>query len=162
MATFRDNAGREWSLAINIPVMKRVREKTGKHLGNVLKDDCALLMEIVEDVILFADVLRAMLWDQLRKQAVSDDEFDDALIGDASEDAVKAFWDAIVDFSPSRTRETLRSLASKSEQVRELAVSRAGPRLAKFMSLEPQVILDAISSKSAIVLPGSSESTPAS
>ncbi|WP_020473385.1 hypothetical protein [Zavarzinella formosa] len=160
MASFKDGKNREWTVLINVPVIKRVLTKTGKNLGDLLKNECALLMEITASPVLFADVLASMCGPQIAASGITEEDFQESLAGDAGEPAVQAFWDALVDFSPPRTRETLRSLGVKSEQVRQLAMTRAGESLAKFMEMTPEKILNTISSNIATGSPESSASNP--
>lgn len=160
MARFVDAMGRDWSVEINVPAMRRVKELTGKHLGKLLENECALFSEITSDPILFADVLRAICSPQITERNLTAEQFEESLAGDAAERAAEAFWGAVVDFSPSRIRQPLRDLATKGEQLR----TEAAKRLTELIPQLPTDLVDllaATSSPTASGSPASSESTPA-
>jgi hypothetical protein len=162
MAIFADATGRKWAVDINVPSMKRVKESTGKHLGKLLENECALLHEITSDAILFSDVLRAICAKQITEQRMADDDFDALLGGDVAEKAVEAFWEAVVDFSPSRIRQALRTLATKGDELRTTAANRLTELLPKIANTNAGEILDAICTPTASGSLGSSVFIPKS
>ena len=57
MKTFTDNAGRTWTVTINVDAIKRVRTLVQVNLLDVLDDGCKLLAELHDDPVLLVDVL---------------------------------------------------------------------------------------------------------
>jgi len=161
MARFVDAIGRDWSVEINVPAMKRVKELTGKHLGKLLENECALFSEITSDPILFADVLRAICAPQITDRDLTAEQFEESLAGDAAERAAEAFWGAVVDFSPSRIRPALLDLAKKGDQLREAAAKRLTELLQQMPTNLPD-LLEKTSLPTVSGSPASSEFTPAS
>lgn len=149
MAIFKDATGDEWNVNLNVPVMKTVKEQTGYHLGFLLKDGMKLLSEITSDPIIFADVFRAMCSDQIKQRGITDNEFFLRLDGDAATSAVESLWKAIEDFYPSQIRQAMRDLASKADQVRDLAMKQIEQSVSEFQKVEPGAILTAIFSQTA-------------
>jgi hypothetical protein len=161
VATFKDSTGRDWELAINVPVMKRVQARTGHHLGKLLNDDCKLLGEITEDPVEFVNVLYAMCESQCKVAGVSEEQFGEGLAGDAMDAASNAFLKAIEDFCPSRTRPLIAALIVKGQEVTGLMNQGTADAVSKIQGIDPRTILNSISAPNAGSAPGSLESFPA-
>ncbi len=161
MAKFKDSAGREWSLAINVPVMKRVQERTGVHLGKLFNDDCKLLQEVTSDAITFGAVLHAMIEPQAKAAGVDEDSFLEALDADAIESAGDALLAAVQDFSPSRMRPLIAALRTKGQELATLAGAGMAEAATKIEAMQPTMILNSISTSNVSASPVSSESIPA-
>lgn len=106
MRTFKDNAGRTWSVALNVHQMKRIRAHLGIDLANViaLDKDGAVKVDLVDriasDPCLLVDVLWVCVEEEAKEAGVTDEQFGRSLAGDSIEDATKAFLDELVDFFP--------------------------------------------------------------
>ena len=61
MKTFQDNAGRTWTVAVNVDGIRRVRSLLGVNLLDVLDDGCKLLAQLHDDPVLLVDVLQEFL-----------------------------------------------------------------------------------------------------
>lgn len=110
MRTFKDNAGRTWSVALNVHQMKRIRAHLGIDLANViaLDKDGAVKVDLVDriagDPCLLVDVLWVCVEEEAKEAGVTDEQFGRSLAGDSIEDATKAFLDELVDFFPGARR----------------------------------------------------------
>lgn len=162
MAKFKDSGGREWSLAINVPVMKRVQDRTGYHLGKLFNDDCKILNEITSDAITFGAVLFAMVEPQAVAANVSEDAFLESLSADAIDAAGDALLEAVQDFSPSRTRPLIAALRNKGREVLILTNAGMAEAVKTVDAMNPTTILNSISTPIASEPLASSESIPAS
>lgn len=129
--TFRDSAGREWLVEINVWQLRRVRQSAGVELGKMPLEKLA---DLTADPEKFVDVLYALVKDQADKAGVSDSDFGRGLGGDGLESAVLAFWRAYAFFSPSQTRKLLLGLADRAEAMTREAVARG---LAALETLDP-------------------------
>lgn len=106
MKTFTDNAGRTWTIAINVDAIKRVRGLLDVNLLEVVEG--TLIERLVRDPVLLCDVVYAVCKPEADSQGVSDEEFGRAMAGDAIEHATKALLEELVGFSPSpRDRQNL-------------------------------------------------------
>ena len=159
MAKFKDSTGREWVLTINVPVMKRVQDRTGYHLGKLFNDDCKILQEITSDAIIFAGVLYAMVAPQAA--GLVEDDFLMALDADAIASAGDALLEAVQDFSPSRTRPLIAALRNKGQQVLSLTNEGMQEAVGKIDAMNPAMILNSISTSNVSAPLASSESIPA-
>ncbi|HPD31730.1 MAG TPA: hypothetical protein PLL20_17195 [Phycisphaerae bacterium] len=99
MRTFTDNAGRTWTIVINVGAIKRVRGLLEVDLLEVV--DGKLIERFIRDPVLLCDVVYAACKPEADAKGVSDEEFGKAMAGDAIEHATKALLEELVGFSPS-------------------------------------------------------------
>jgi len=118
---FKDNEQREWSLAINVSTIKRVRDLVGVDLLEIA--DGTLLQRLMSDPVLLCDVIYAVCKPDADEQEVADEDFGRAMAGDALDQATKALLEDLVDFFPSpRDRANLRTVLATTWK----AIDRAG------------------------------------
>jgi hypothetical protein len=111
MRTFRDNAGRNWSVAVNVDAVRRLRTMAGVDLMELVQSDPAedsrkrpLLERLLRDPILLADLLYVLCKEEADKLGVSDAEFGRALYGKVIVAARTALLEEIADFFPDEGR----------------------------------------------------------
>ena len=101
MRTFKDNAGRTWSVTLNVLQMKRIRAHLGIDLVNVITLDAGgkgkvdLVDRIANDPCLLVDILWVLVEEQAKAINVTDEQFGAALAGESIENATRAFLDAL-------------------------------------------------------------------
>jgi hypothetical protein len=159
MKTFTDNAGRTWTLAINVDVLKRVRGLIDVNLLDII--DGKLIERLYRDPVLLCDVVYAACKPEADARSVSDEEFGRAMAGDAIEQATKALLEELVLFSPSpRDRANLQRVLETTWQVMDKARDLVEARLATVDA--EQIVAQALvtSGTSSGSAPGSSASTP--
>jgi hypothetical protein len=153
MQTFRDNAGRTWTVAIDVAAIKRVRSLIGYDLLAVL--DGTGTQALVSDPVLLVDVLYALCRPETDRLAVTDEDFGRSMAGDAIEHATQALLEELVSFCPNpRDRKNLRRVVSAMwttmERARDVVESRIESDLQSAMN------------RSLAALGGSSGSSPGS
>jgi hypothetical protein len=180
MKTFRDTAGREWAITVDVNAIKRVMKAPIEHLGEPLKvnllalvePDSDLLKKVVEYPPLVCDIAYALCKPQCDEKGVSDEDFGRAMGGDVLESVLDSIIEETVDFFPQGRRAVLKKVLSKSQTFAEKAKALMAARLATGeldaaidALLEPELKkLEApltTGTGSAGNLPESSESTPA-
>jgi hypothetical protein len=133
MKTFIDNAGRTWTVAINVNAIKRVKGLTGVNLLDVVNGDSGdhdggLLGRLSSDPILLCDILYAVCKPEADTRNVSDEDFGRAMAGDAIDAGTTALLEELVDFFPQAKRrvldKALRKLRSLEARVIDLAQQR--------------------------------------
>ncbi len=160
MKTFADNAGRTWSVSLNVEGVKRVRSLCEVDLIEAVGGK--LLERITSDPVLLCDVLFAICKEEADTKGVSDIEFGRSLAGDAIDLATTALLEELIAFFPTEAkRRVLGKAMSKltSLQTRALAVAEArldSPELER----EMEQALSGIGNSSGS-LPASSASIPA-
>ena len=132
MQTFRDNAGRTWTIAVDIAGVKRVRTALSVDLMEFLEG--RLLHRLVSDPVLLCDILYVLCRPEADRGGVSDEDFGRAMGGDTIEHATRALVEALVSFSPNpRDRENLRrvvqAMHTAMEKARDITARRLDERL---------------------------------
>ena len=123
-AKFTDTEGRDWSLRLDVATLRRVRDLTSVDLGKLFSDP-QQLANLHNDIILFVDVLFAIVKPTADARGVSDIQFGQSLAGDVLESAVLAFETSVVDFLPERDRRAvLRQLIDGNRAAQKQAVMR--------------------------------------
>ena len=120
MKCFVDNAGRSWTLAINVDAIKRVRGLLNVDLLEIVEGK--LIDRLIRDPVLLCDVVYAVCKPEADVQGVSDEDFGRSMAGDAIEHATKALLEELVGFSPSpRDRVNLGRVLEKTWAVMDRA-----------------------------------------
>lgn len=110
MPSFKDSAGREWTLTIDPVEIRRVRERTGVYLGLLSQ-----FLELDDDVIKFVDVLWVLCEPQ-DKNKVGQEAFQRSIVGDVCQDAKTALKEAFLFFCPTPVREAIRELERRTQE----------------------------------------------
>ncbi len=163
MKTFRDNAGNEWSVEINVSALKRIRSLTGTDLLEVISGG-DLLERLMRDPVLLCDTIYALVKPQADEKRISDEAFGTAMAGDAIDAATAALLDELVAFCPSpRDRANLgrvllvvRQAMDKARDVVEAKIS--GGEIERIVEA---ALSTATSGHSSGAAPAYSASTPA-
>jgi len=159
MKQFTDNAGRSWTVEVNVAALKRVKGLAGVDLLEVL--DGTLIERLIRDPVLLCDVLYAACKPEADRLGVSDEEFGRAMAGDAIEAATGALLDEIVSFCPSpRDRAALGRVLAATRTAMDKARDMVEARLD---GGELEKAIDealATAGNSSTAAPASSGSTP--
>ncbi len=127
MKTFTDNAGRTWTVAINVECIKRVKTLLSVNLLDAIEGK--LIEELVSDPVLLCDVVYCVCKPEADTNEVSDEEFGCAMAGDAIDNATTALLEELVDFFPSGKRQVLAKALQKLKTFQTKAVETASKRL---------------------------------
>jgi hypothetical protein len=120
MRQFKDNAGRTWTVDINVATLKRVRGLTGVDLMQIIEG--TLIEKFIRDPVLLCDVVYAVCKPEADSAKVSDEEFGKAMAGDAIEAATGAVLDELISFCPSpRDRANLGRVLQATNRVMDKA-----------------------------------------
>ena len=128
MRTFKDNAGRAWSVQINVDALKRVKSILGVNLLEVIEGK--LIDRLSGDPVFLCDVLYAVVKPEADAQKVTDEDFGRSMGGDALDGATAAFLEELVDFFPQGRRRLLRKAMEKLGVFQAKALAVAEQRLA--------------------------------
>ena len=127
MKTFTDNAGRTWTVAINVECIKRVKTLLSVNLLDAIEGK--LIEDLVSDPVLLCDVIYAVCKPEADTKEISDEEFGRAMAGDAIDNATTALLEELVDFFPSGKRQVLAKALAKLKTFQTKAVETASKRL---------------------------------
>ena len=130
MKSFIDNKGRTWMLEVTVATVKRVRGLCKVDLNSIIeldknnKPSAELLERLSSDPVLLVDVLFAVCKPQADKLGITDEDFGEAMAGDAIEYATNALLEEIIDFFPEAKRLVMRKILSASRKFSEAARKR--------------------------------------
>jgi len=128
MPSFDDNAGRSWTLRIDVSAIRRVREALDVDLLDLAGGP--LLERVAGDPVLLVDILYVLARGQADQQSVDAEAFGAAMVGDAIDRATGALLEALADFFPSRKAALLRQVIDKGQTLAERLLARAEKRVA--------------------------------
>jgi hypothetical protein len=130
--TFVDNAGRTWTLAINVWAVKKVKGLLGVDLYSLIDGNFEALGKLVGDPVGLVEVLYCLCKDEADRLGVSDEDFGRGMGGDSLARATDAFLAEYTDFFPDpRVRAGLAKVLEKGKIVRDLMMDRMEEMLDK-------------------------------
>lgn len=129
MKTFTDNAGRTWTVALNVTALKRVKSLCGVDLLDAVNDGGKLLERLASDPVTLCDLIFAVCKEQSEAKNVTDTDFGSAMAGDPIEAATVALLEELVDFFPKGKREVLRRALQKMRAYEEKFLKAAHLKL---------------------------------
>ncbi|MEK7754316.1 MAG: hypothetical protein AAB654_20490 [Acidobacteriota bacterium] len=168
MKVFNDNAGRSWTISVDVNALRQVRAHLGLNL--VGKDFVPALNRLQDDPMLLCDVLYVICKPQAEKQNISDEDFGRAMAGDAVEHATTAFLEELANFTPNpRDRARVNRMLSAMWNMFDKARDVAEVKMEEAIEKAAKLPLDEILAQTAVptsgppstASPGSSASTPA-
>lgn len=168
MPTFKDVNGQEWLLRLDVGKIRDVREL---HQVNLATLDGTAYDRLESDPELLVNVLWSLCKSQAAEKNINEQQFGEALVGDAIDHATSAMLEAIAGFFPKSKREMVQTLAKRTQAIREVGLQKA---LAKINDPELETKLQAAMDRkleadiseiltqfdSAISSPALSESSP--
>ena len=118
MRTFKDKAGRNWTIGVNLATAKRLRDTLNVDLLQPEVGDPPLLTRLGTDEILLGEVLCCLLIDQFEAHKVDADDVLAAFDGEILLAAQEAFYEDLVDFFRGRGRtDRAKAVAKQAEMI---------------------------------------------
>jgi hypothetical protein len=166
MKQFTDNAGRTWTIAINVDAIKRVKGLLEVNLLEVVEG--TLIERLIRDPVLLCDVVYVVCKPEAEEKHVSDEDFGRAMGGDAIEHATTALLEELVGFSPNprdranlgRVLQTTARVMDRARDLVEARLNSGAIERAAEVEIEKLNAQLATSNDSSGSVPASSGSTP--
>ena len=127
MKTFVDNAGRTWTVQVNVDAIRRVRDLANVNLLEVIEGK--LLERLLADPILLCDVIYCLCRPEAEAKSISDVDFGRAMAGDAIDGATTALLEELVGFFPQEKRRVLAKALAKLRTLQTAALAVVEQRL---------------------------------
>ncbi len=127
MRTFTDNAGRTWTIAINVDCIRRLRATLNIDLLEAVEGK--MIERLVGDPILLCDCIYVICKPDADQRNISDEDFGRAMAGDAIEYATTSLLEELVDFFPRNRRELLSKALLKFRSLESKAIELADKQL---------------------------------
>lgn len=154
MQVFKDKAGRDWAIEINVAARKKVMADTGVDLFTAVD---GTLQQKLQDPETLVAVIFSIVEAQAKEQGISPETFGGSIVGDVIDDAALTMMKAIADFFPSRQRSILTKALAKGTELMDRATEKAMKQLD---TMDVELLLQTMSNRSAGNSPGSSGSAP--
>lgn len=160
MQTFKDTAGRTWTIAVDVDGIRRVR--TALQINLVSAKFADVLQQLLDDPVVLCDVIYVLVTPQADALKLSDIDFGRAMAGDALENGAKALLEEIALFSPNRRdRERILKVLKTLYQLAEMKRDEADGQMDEAAETLLKQSENQIYGRSSGNSPASSESTPA-
>jgi hypothetical protein len=122
MKTFRDTAGREWAITVDLPAISRVMKAGIEYMGEPIKVNLLALLEPDSELLakalnyppMIGGVVYALCQPQCAEKNVGDEEFARGLDGDVLGKALDCILEETIGFFPQDRRKVLGKVLEKS------------------------------------------------
>lgn len=118
MKSFRDTAGTEWKLSVNVLTIKRVLDDTGLRLTDIFSTE-QKISQFFSDDVKFCEVLWAIVKPQAEEDGSTAEQFFGAIDGTVIEAALDALLEEVADFFQEPRRSLLRRVLAKFRVAQE-------------------------------------------
>lgn len=116
MHTFKDEAGREWEIKLNVSAVRRVRDTLNFDLLNIA--DESTIEKLIGDPVTLVDIVYVLCKEQADERKLTDEDFGRAMAGDAIDGATQALLDELVSFTPNpRQRQNLGAMLAATREM---------------------------------------------
>ncbi len=167
MKVFKDSKAREWTVAITVASLARIKDLAGIDLTELTKGDPPAGVRLTTEPLLVGQVLAAVVRPQLDAAKVATDDFLEALDGDAYALGFAAIAEELIGFFQKSGRPEQATALQAQMKVLIAATNRAKQRI-ESLDLEKMIDLAMTetagtpgeSSRSATSSAASSASTP--
>ena len=129
MKTFKDNAGHDWNISLNIGTAMLVKDRLGVDLLQPETGDPPLLTRLGTDEILLAQVISALLESQFETQKVDEKQIYQFFDGPTFARAHEAFYEELIDFFQNRGRQDRAKAVLKQKKMLLAGVKAAATRV---------------------------------
>lgn len=123
MQIFKDSAGNEWQIELNIQTAREIRRNMAAHaadFANVDFLDYATLLFSLNDIFFAADLLAIVCAKQREERQLDEAAFGAILRGKVLFDAIEAFTAEYLDFFPDpTTADKMRAVVEKNKKARQ-------------------------------------------
>jgi len=126
MRTFRDSAGRSWQIRLTIRIAKMLRDACGFDLMQLAEGNPPAIVRLYTDLPFLASILWTLVGEQAGKLGVTEDQFLEAMEGDAVREAMAALQEELLDFFRGLGRQDLVAILEHIQNaINNLAVEMA-------------------------------------
>lgn len=133
MRSFKDSKDRQWDINFNIGAAIRIKQKTGYDLLKMAtdEDDQMPVLELLLSDITVAEVICAVISDQLSEKNVTEDDFFGSLDGKCFADANIAFMEELKDFFLKNGKTAMVEIITQTQQQLNQSMNLDADQIAK-------------------------------
>jgi hypothetical protein len=133
--TFSDTEGRKWTIDVTVATLARVRTLAEVNLLEAIESESKLLDSLSRDPVMLCNVLFAIVKPEADVRSVTDEQFGEALGGDALAEGTEALVQGIIDFFPKARRSLLQRAFDRAKQIVTKKEAMAEAQLEKVLDL---------------------------
>ena len=126
MQTFKDAAGREWTVQITVEQIRRVKAAIDVDLCRQDEGDPALCIRLDTDTVFLFSVLWVLVKPQAEKFGITEAQFCESFPAEAAGAAVRAFWQELECFFQSVRPATAELIAGVRTMLRKTPPATPG------------------------------------
>jgi len=143
---FKDKNGKQWDCNVTVGAVKRVKNLCGFNLIPLTGEK---IKTFYDDIPLFVDVVYSVIKPQADKCDITDEQFGEALDGDAIYLATSALLEGVVNFTPNpKQRAMMEKLLKSVRDGMEYSLNAAEKEMEKLdLTGEIQKKIDCIASQ---------------
>lgn len=131
MKSFKDSAGRDWLLSIDVDAIERVQALTGIDLGSPFDGEPSLQQKLAMHIPTQLSVLYALIRDQAEKSSVTRPQFINAMKGGFLPKAIGPLLEELADFFREFGSVAMATIVSKTVGALEKSQEAAMAQLEK-------------------------------
>jgi hypothetical protein len=135
MKTFKDAANRTWTIAVNIAAVSRVRKLLDVDLLAPHEGEPPLVARLHGDVVLLVNVIYVLCKPEADALKVTDEQFGEAMGGEAAYLAYEAFMEEWADFFRQLHRGELETVIRRHAAVVKAKAEKDQPAMHRAMDL---------------------------
>ena len=155
MKNFTDAKGRAWNININVASVKRVLSLVQIDLQKY--SDPALIQRLMDEPVVIVDVIFALCKPEADAAKITDEDFGQAMYGDAIDRATEAFLAEWSDFFQKGQRTLIKASLAKFQELRDSEIAKG---LTEIQNLTSDSAAKMDGSGSATNSPDTAELTP--
>lgn len=131
MKTFEGEYSRKWEVRIDVNAAKKARGSLKVDLLGLFDNGAKAFAELLDDPILFVDVLWLLVEKQAKELKVTAEAFAAEIKGDVLGDAIDAFTEELVDFFPgAERRKAMRAMLAAGQRMQKARMEEAAAEAA--------------------------------
>ena len=151
MSSFKDTAGRDWQIAVNVGTLRRIKKHLDVDLMGLVVKGNGLIDRMAVDAVLICDLLFVVVMEQAETLGITDEQFGASQDGDTLVAGLECLIEGVVNFSHSTKRKVLRHIkeqVNKQTPRVEKAVNDAiaSGKIASIVEAEIDAILEPLKS----------------
>lgn len=125
MHSFKDSANRDWIVSLNVDAIKRVKALLQIDLTKPTEGDPPLLIRLGIDVILLCDVLYAVCKPDCDQRSITDEQFGQAMGGDALLHGQRALLGELADFFHRLGHRQIKLMVEMQQKLIDATIAEA-------------------------------------
>src|SRR6185436_3131861 len=132
MPSFKDLAGREWLITVNVFTLKHLKDALGVDLMRLADGEPPLAVRLATEPVLVCEILYAILKPQMDAAGLTEEQFCQQMGGDQTARAYETFCEGLNDFFQSLGRKELAQVIRQGNRAVKATTEAVDQRIQAF------------------------------